>query len=141
MTRPRSPRALRKALRRNAASPRPDRSPTVNMTDSDLRTMHSLFIDSITMQAPEVARALLLHAGLSSGTFLTNLATGVMRLRPSIDDEGEPAIALEVWDSEGYSTLVIVRAALLDVDVEELGRAWSEGMDAGLRGIVGEPEA
>lgn len=108
----------------------------IDLCDADLRVMHSTYVDSITLQSPEVARALLSYAGLSFDTFLTNHAIGVLRHRASVDDGGQPAVALEVYDGTDYSTLAVVRAELLRADVTEVATAWSSGMDDALRKIT-----
>ena len=74
--------------------------------------------------------------GISFGAFLDNLARGWIRLRPSIDDEGEAALAVEVLADDGYLLLCLVRATLLHLDSDELGAMWSTRLDDELRGMT-----
>lgn len=126
----------RKALARKADQPRPEPADPLDLSPVAMRALHSVYLDSLMMQAPAVARALLARGGLAFGTFLGNIATSVLNLRATVDDEGEPAVALEVWDGEGHSTMAVIRGELLGLDADALGRAWSTQIDDELRGLT-----
>ena len=129
---------IRKQLSRQQTRPEPEPMPEpMNLTASATMTLHSAYIDALARQTPDNLVAMLqLGGGISFGAFLDNLARGWIRLRPSIDDEGEPALAVEVLAEDGYLLLCLVRASLLHLDSEELGAMWSTRLDDELRGMT-----
>lgn len=129
---------IRKQLARQQTRPEPEPTPEpMNLTASATMTLHSAYVDALARQTPDNLVAMLqLGGGISFGAFLDNLARGWIRLRPSIDDEGEPALAVEVLADDGYLLLCLVRATLLHLDSDELGEMWSTRIDDELRGMT-----
>lgn len=136
------PRVIRRAAKRAAAQPRPDRSPTMHLSPTATMVMHSNYVDNLCRQAPHHTAALLqLGNGVSLEAFAHNVGTGFLRLVPCLDVEDQPAVACEVRTDDGYQRLYLVAADLLHVDADAVREAWSQRMDDGLRGITEEPEA
>lgn len=128
---------IRKQLARQQARPVPERTPPMSLTASATMTLHSAYIDALSRQSADNLVAMLqLGGGISFGAFVDNLSTGWIHLRPSIDDEDEPAIAVEVLADDGYLMLCLVRATLLHLDSQAIGSAWSSRVDDELRGMT-----